>query len=220
MILTKLTPTLAGAAGLALIASPALAVPCTVTVTGNPSGDYTMTATAAGSTVLTVSGGSVTCASSTFDAVVHADASTTGNGVVEVDPAVYGTLPPRFSGCTFGSFPATVSVSNPHWDFNVTGGNTSGTTDVVTGTLTNLSAVHVAVTGPLGNCAFDVGGSLGGTFTETTQQLDVTGSSLTVSNLSSPLGCLGLVTNGGAASLAASYGTSVAGVSAPAINIS
>jgi hypothetical protein len=215
----------AGVAGLAMVAAPALAsAPYTVSVGGDTSGaSYTMNATAKGNTTLTANGNVLTCTASTLTAStsvsgggIHTGVNSTGLDIADITGATW-------TGCTFsGSFPATVTVTSPDWKFNVTGGNTSGTSDTITGNLTNISNVLVDINTGFGHCTFNVSGSVDGNFQESTtkgaQQLNVTNSHLSLSNVSAA--CFGLVNNGDAATFSGQYNTAVPGVAYPAINIS
>ena len=102
----------------------------------------------------------------------------------------------------------TFTITSPSWHLNDTSGNnTSAVTDVLTGTLTNISGVRVTWnTG----CAYNVGGSVAGYFDEDNgkggQELGVTSSSLTVSNAN--FLCFGIVSNGDPATFTGTYNSS------------
>ena len=193
MRVRNLTAVGAAAAGLALVAAPAFAgAPYTVSGTA-------ATATAKGNTVLTANGQVLTCASSSLTVTPNVGSGkATGNDLARVTAA-------SWSGCDWNGIAATVSVTSPSWQFNDTSGNnTSATTDVLTGTLTNISGVRVTTnTG----CAFNVGGSVGGYFDEDNgkggQELGVTSSSLSVSNAN--FLCFGIIGNGDAATFTGTY---------------
>ena len=204
-MLKSVTAALAATAGLALVAAPALAsAPYTVAYDGDTSGaSHSTTWTAKGDTILSANGNTYTCSNSQLTTTVHTGTNATGNDIADVTAATW-------TGCTFtGLLNATVTVTSPSWHFNATGGNTSGTSDTISGTLTNISNVSIDIAGPFGDCTFNVSGSVGGSLAEDNgkggQELDVSSSNLAVSNVNNAFTCLGLVSNGNAATFAGSY---------------
>ena len=192
------------AAGLALIAAPALAVTTT--------GATGFTATAdKGNLTLAFGSMTLTCTSSSIGGPVHAS----GNPIAHIDSASLG-------GCSFLGNSATVTVNaaaNP-WALNANSGYTTGTTDVVNGTLTGITNVTIDINGPTGHCTFNVSGSVNGYFDEDNgkggQELGVTSSNLTVTNVNSAFTCLGLVSNNDPATFNGIYNTNPAD---PKVNI-
>ena len=196
MRLGRLTAVGAAAAGMALIAAPALAVSTTGATSFSGTADK-------GNTTLSAGSGTLTCITSSISGPVHAS----GNPVAHINSASWG-------GCTFGSYPATVTVNaaaNP-WALSANSGYTTGTTDVVAGTLSGITNVSVDINGPVGHCTFNVSGSVNGYFDEDNgkggQELGVTSSNLTVTNVNSAFVCLGLVSNGDAATFNGIYNSS------------
>ncbi|KAA1422591.1 hypothetical protein FE697_010365 [Mumia zhuanghuii] len=103
-----------------------------------------------------------------------------------------------FTGCTGpGGLPMTVTTA-AGWNLSITGGGPT----VWNGTITNIAAHVVDAVGGT-TCAFDVNGSVNGSFDEGTQDLTITSSSLTVSNMTG--GCLGLIANGDPATFSGTY---------------
>jgi hypothetical protein len=194
----------AGAAALALIAGPAFAgAPYTVAFNGDISGaDHTVTFANGGGINLAVNGKNLSCSASSLVATVHTGTFNNPADIADIDPA-------SFTGCTFGPPPSTTTVTaTTPWHFIATGGNTTGTSDAITGTLTGVAA-HITINGPFGACKFVVSGSVSGVLLEDNslggQALIATSSSLTVSSVDGALTCLSLVSNGNAATLTASY---------------
>jgi len=194
----------AATASLALVASPALAsAPYTVAFDGDTSGaGHTVTWVSRGDTRLLVNGNAYTCTSSQLTTSFYTGTNATGNDIADVTAATW-------TGCTFsGLVPVTVTATGPSWDLNATGGNTSTLDDSITGSLSNV-AFHVDLNFGLGPCTYDVSGGLGDTFLEDNgtgdQELDLTSSALTISNVNNTFACLGLVNNGDALTIDGSY---------------
>ncbi|KAA1422589.1 hypothetical protein FE697_010355 [Mumia zhuanghuii] len=102
------------------------------------------------------------------------------------------------TGCTWpGGLPMNVTTS-AGWNLSITGGGPT----VWNATITGIAAHVVDAVGGT-TCAFDVTGSVNGSFDEGTQDLTITSSSLTVSNMTG--GCLGLIANGDPLTTAATY---------------
>lgn len=205
MVLRKLAAVGAAAAGLVLVAGPALAdAPYTVTVNGSTSNTASILGTNKAPVVLTDNGLPLTCTTSTITLNV------TG-GVYPTDPATIATIAPAtFTDCDFEGFSATVTANtDPAWPVSITGGgNTTGTDDVIAGKVSDID-VNVSVAGPLGTCSFEVTGSVGGQFDEDNgkggQELEVTSSDLTIGNVDSALTCVDLVGNGDRPTFMGSY---------------
>lgn len=128
--------------------------------------------------------------------------SSSRNGSLDVGPSVdvaqatIGEI--AFTGCLGpGGLPLEVT-SEGGWQIAVT----SGGPTVWDGYITGINAhVSDSVGGTI--CQFDVTGSVGGTFDETTQTVTATSSNLTVSNVQ--YGCLNLVFNGDPAEVSVTY---------------
>jgi len=174
---------LTAASALALIAAPALASAPHVVL----STQTVVTATAKGSTALTANGNAVTCSSSSL----VLDMNATGDAA----DITAGT----WTGCSFsGSFPATVTTTAPAWQL-----------DITNGTLSDVD-IHIDIALGTAHCAYDIGGDVPITFLTNNgkggQELDLTGAAgLTVSNISSPNACFGLIDNGDAATVNGQY---------------
>jgi hypothetical protein len=200
MLARRLAVLGASVAGLALMAGPALAsAPYTVTNSGTNPLVFTNKATVN----LAANGNNLPCTSSSLSVTVHTGTFSDPANIATIDPA-------SFTGCTFAGFPTTVTAVTP-WQLIATGGNTSGTSDTITGTLTGISA-NINISGPFGACKFNVAGTVSGTFLEDNgkggQELSVTSSNLTISGVNTALTCLGLVSNGNAASFTGAYNIS------------
>ena len=209
MRLGRLSAVGAAAAGLAMIAAPALAdAPYTVSYDGSTTGDHSVTATAKGDTTLSANGIDLICTSSTVGATVHA-------GTYATSPAAVATIgSAAWSGCSMSGFPATVSVTSPSWALNIVDPNsqTTALTDTLGGSITGINNVAVDVNLGLAHCTFTVSGNVtSGQFLEDNgkggQEIDVNASpGLTIASPSS--GCLGLVNDGDAATFDGQYNLS------------
>lgn len=203
MALRQLAAVCAAAAGLVLMAGPALAAaPYTVTFDGNPAGTFTEIFTNTAPVVFSDNGLNLTCNTSILTVNVTA-------GAYNSDPANVATIgPATFTDCDFDGLPMTVAANTP-WQVNVTGGNTSAPDDTVTGTVTGVDA-DVSIDGPLGTCSFVVTGSVNGNFLESSpeggQELDaIPGPGLTISDVDNAITCIGLVNNGDAPTFTGQY---------------
>ncbi|WP_163510698.1 hypothetical protein [Fodinicola acaciae] len=181
-------------AALAFASAPAQADD-TWTVTGSPG---TLTATA-GVTTLKDGNVTLTCQSATAGGTIANGSGQAGAGIASITSAAFNTCSGP-AGLTF-----TVQPGLP-WSLNAVSYDGS---DVVTGTITNVSA-HLQ--GPA--CTADVTGSVAGTYTNSTAVLKVDpalngaqGTQLTVSNV---VNCLGLMHNGDHPTFSASYQVSPA----------
>ena len=204
----KLISLTAAAAGLTLVAAPALAsAPYTVSYDGVASGDHSVTATAAGDTVFSANGIDIVCSSSTVGATVHAGDGSTGAAVATITAAT-------LSGCTMSGYPISFAVTSPSWDLNLNSADsqTSDLSDTLGGSITGINNVAVDWNLGLAHCTFTVSGSVSsGQLLEDNgkggQEIDVNASpGLAIANPSA--GCFGLVNNGDAATFDGQYNLS------------
>jgi len=171
------------AVGISLIATPALA---SAPHTG-ASTQTVVIATAKGNTVLATSGNAVTCSNSSL--------ALDMNAAGDAADITAGT----WTGCNFsGSFPATVTTTAPDWQL-----------DITNSTLSDVD-LHIDIALGTTHCAYDIGGNVPITFLTNNgkggQELDLTGAAgLTVSNVNSPIACLGLIDDGAAATVDGQY---------------
>ena len=188
MHLGKLTALAVTTTGLALTAAPATALTIEY-ASGDP-----IIGTAKDELVITIGPETLVCANATVSGDINVG---TSNPFADITSATW-------LNCTFGPSTATVTLS-PYWHINAVSGMTSGTNDNIAVTITNISNVHVAIDGPLGDCEFEVSGSANGVFDEDNgkggQSLTITSSNLMASDLDNAFTCLGLVSEGDPATL-------------------
>jgi hypothetical protein len=192
-----------GAAALGLVvANSAMAASVPVTVGGHTSGNWAVTATA-GTVAFSAQDATVVTMGCTGSSVpLDATHNFTTAGASVANPATLGNV--HFTGCTGpGGAMAVTQLST--WYLEADSGYTSGTSDTVSGVITNVDA-HVATTPLSSVCSFDVVGQARGTFDEANQTLTVgeTGytGNLTLTNVS---GCGGQLNDGDPADFSATY---------------
>jgi len=183
------------------VANSAMAVPVTVTVGGHTSGNWAVTASS-GTVTFSAQDATVVnmgCVSSNVPSSTS-NYATAGSSVSDV--ATLGNV--QFSGCT-GPGGNMVVTQLSTWYLQADGGYTTGTSDDVTGTVTNVDA-HVATTPLSSVCNFDVVGTARGVFHESTQTLDVDETGYTYNlTLANVNGCGGQLHDGDPADFAATY---------------
>jgi len=183
-----------GAAALVSIGSAAYAgPPWTVSVGGSSTGSpASYTAATVGTNpdiTFTVPGLTLTCDDGTAAGTITPGATGTDGKAGEITSTSFNT-------CN-GPYGIALNVTqNTTWDINLDSDNVGGVTPG------NIGNVDASVSNPGGACDFDVTGSVGGSFDESTQQLAVSGGGLTVSNVS---GCFGLIANADPATFDGTY---------------
>lgn len=179
-------------------AGPALATGSSYTVGvggSSAAGTHNITAASSGSLSFAVPTLSMGCTSAN---VPTSPVSTVASGTGIVDIAAINKI--NFVGCTGpGGSLAVTTVGS--WKLHGTGAATSGTSDVVAGHVDNITAnVANAV------CRFTVTGKANGTFSESTQRLQVSETGFTGNlRVSNVVGCLGQVQNGQAANFTGTF---------------
>jgi hypothetical protein len=176
---------LAASAATTLVAAAGATTASAYTVTGGPA----LAGTASATTI-----GAVTCASSTVSATLN-----TGTGIGANLGSISALHAPS---CVLGPITLGVTASNPVTvpptplpTIQATGPTVGGVTPV------NLSSLRLRLVGAL--CSATVSGDAPGNYNNATRRLTVTtGGTLTFSNIS---GCFGLLVNGGAAPITATY---------------
>ncbi|ALX03387.1 hypothetical protein [Aeromicrobium erythreum] len=191
-----------GTAALALAgvaaAGPALATGNSYTVAvggSSAAGTHNITAASTGSLSFAVPTLSMGCTSA---AVPSSPASTVSSGTGVVDIAAINKI--NFSGCTGPGGSLTVTTSGS-WKLHGTSAATSGSSDVVSGHVENITAVVSNAV-----CRFTVTGSATGSFNEANQQLNVNETGFTGNlKVSNVTGCLGQVQNGQSANFTGNF---------------
>jgi hypothetical protein len=209
------------ALSLATMASPSWATTYTVAVDGNSSGTafpYTTTQMSAPTFVVhRASPVTWSCTAVSFNGNIHS-----GNAAPQVD---VNSASSNWSGCALNGATITVTPVNS-WYFNATGVATSGTSDVVAGTVNQSGTTFATVSTLSGLCSFQLAGSMSASYDEASQRLVVNevATSLTVGNLKvvAPVssGCVGFAAVGNAVDFTGAWNINVTGHPGPAVNIS
>jgi hypothetical protein len=184
---------------LAMAASAFAGPPFTVSIPGVAAGGTAPIAFVSTSSVSFTAGIALSCSAMDAAGTAHAGTiSTSPYTIADITSSVV-------SGC-MGPLGMGLEVSQGHtWHVDATGGpDASGVTRVIIGSI----SAHVQDSSTHGGiCSFDVTGTIGGTFTNSTQILSVTGpSTLNVSNAS---GCFSLIPNGTTASVTGNFDVQV-----------
>lgn len=199
IIRTALTAGAVAATAAALTAAPASAAPATWTVTpgGNISGVNTQPLRA----LNTSKGVAAVCPVSTATGTLQSGSGLSGTGIASLTGV-------NASGCvTTGGLATTITATNLPWQFNAASYNAG--TGVTTGTLTGVKAT--AVIGNPAQCTVTVGaaggggGTIAGTYTNSTDRLSVSGSNLVVLTATGA-GCGSLASPGDSITLGGQYG--------------
>lgn len=120
----------------------------------------------------------------------------------QTTPAKIGEITQSsFNGCTFPLSLPMRFTQHGVWDIVAEGGPADGATPVAVRNI-SMHADDLGSDDPGTMCSFDVSGALSGRFTEASQSMSLSGSTLTISNV---IGCFGIVVEGDPATLAATY---------------